>query len=113
MYKEIHNFEKRKIESEKIRLKYSDRVPIIVEKYKKSKVATIDKNKFLAPQDMTIGQFIYIIRKRIQLDSNEALFITINSCAVTSSKLLSEIYENNKDSDGFLYIVYSSENTFG
>lgn len=113
MFKLNHDFDKRKSESSKIKLKYPDRIPIIVEKYKSSNVADIDKNKYLAPKDMTIGQFTYIIRKKIKLKSNEALFITINNKSMTSSNLLSDIYELDHDEDDFLYIVYSSENTFG
>ena len=36
-YKEEHPFEKRKVEGEKIRRKYPDRVPVIVEKAPKVK----------------------------------------------------------------------------
>ena len=62
------------IESSKILEKYPDRIPIIIEKDKKSKLKNIDKNKYLVPKNMTLGQFIYVIRKRIDLDSSEALF---------------------------------------
>ena len=30
-----------------------------------------------------------------------------------SNQSLSEIYDKHKNDDGFLYITYSSENTFG
>lgn len=33
-------------------------------------------------------------------------------CMVTAS-LMSAIYEEHKDEDGFLYMTYSGENTFG
>ena len=73
----------------------------------------IDKQKFLVPRDMNLGQFIYIISKRIKLDANEALFILVNNNLIPGNKVLNEVYENNKDIDGFLYVTYSSENTFG
>ena len=31
----------------------------------------------------------------------------------TSSEILSDIYDKHKNIDGFLYVTYSSENTFG
>jgi len=34
------------------------------------------------------------------------------SCVCTAS-LMSTVYEEEKDEDGFLYITYSGENTFG
>ena len=73
----------------------------------------IDKQKYLVPKDMTLGQFIYIIRKRIQLGSNEALFILVNKSLVPNNKGIYDIYVDNKDADGYLYITYTSENTFG
>lgn len=112
-YKELVDFEKRKSESTRIRRKHPDRIPVIVDKSRDCSLPTIDKQKFLVPQDMTLGQFIYIIRKRIKLESSEALFIMVNNNLMTSTLQLCEIYENQKDEDGFLYIVYTSENTFG
>ena len=99
--------------STNIKNKYPDRVPIIVERYRDANLPNIDKSKYLVPKDMTLGQFIYVIRKRIKLESNQALFIWINNGLVTSSKTMMEIYSENKDEDGFLYIDYTNENTFG
>ncbi|KAJ3111335.1 ubiquitin-like protein atg8 [Phlyctochytrium bullatum] len=46
-FKDEHPFEKRKLEAERIRQKYPDRIPCIVEKAEKSDIATIDKKKYL------------------------------------------------------------------
>jgi len=100
-------------ECSRILNKYPDRVPIIVCKDKNCTLSEIDKQKYLVPQDMNLGQFIYVIRKRIRLQPNEALFVLVNNVLMASNKSLQDIYECNKGSDGFLYIVYSSENTFG
>lgn len=112
-YKNNYSEEKRIDESSRILKKYKDRIPIIVCKAPGCTLPDIDKQKYLVPKDMNVGQFIYIIRKRINLESNEALFVLINNNLSTSNKILQDIYENNKDPDGFLYVTYCSENTFG
>ena len=109
-YKNKNSFSKRKNESKNVIKKYPDRLPIIVQKYHSSELPDIDKVKYLVPKDMTMSQFTFIIRKRISLEPSQAIFITVNSSLVTSSKLLSELYMEEKDDDGFLYITYTNEN---
>ena len=46
-FKEEHNFEKRKLEADRIRQKYPDRIPCIVERADKSEITEIDKKKYL------------------------------------------------------------------
>ena len=70
--------DKRKQESQKIREKYPDRVPVICEKDPKSKMKNIDKTKYLVPNDLTVSQFYYIIRKRLELDKSSALFLLVS-----------------------------------
>lgn len=65
------------------------------------------------PVDLTVGQFVYVIRKRIQLPSEKAIFIFVNDILPPTAALISTIYEEHKDEDGFLYVLYSGENTFG
>ena len=110
---ETHPIEERIKESRKISLKYPTRVPIIVEKSFKCDLQDIDKKKYLVPKDMTMGQFVFVIRKRIKLDTSQALFVMVNNSLESSNKLLGEVYDDKADKDGFLYITYTSENTFG
>ena len=112
-FKEKFSFEKRSNESSNIIEKYPDRIPIIVQKHYKSDLPDVDKCKYLVPRDMNLSQFTFVIRKRIKLDSTQTIFITINNGLVPGNKHLSEIYSESKDEDGFLYITYTNENTFG
>ncbi|KAJ9065312.1 ubiquitin-like protein atg8 [Entomophthora muscae] len=103
-FKSEHPFEKRKAEAERIRSKYPDRIPVICEKIEKSDVPTIDKKKYLVPADLTVGQFVYVIRKRIKLGPEKALFIFVNEQLPPTAALMSAIYDEHKFEDGFLYI---------
>ena len=114
MYKKNNSLEKRNKESENILKKYPNRIPVIVEKSNRCKdINDIDKSKFLVPNDLTMNQFIYVIRKRLKLSAEKALFIFINNKIVANSKTLNEIYQEEKDEDNFLYMNYANENTFG
>jgi GABA(A) receptor-associated protein len=105
--------DKRKSEAERIRAKYPDRVPVICEKADRSDIPDIDKKKYLVPADLTVGQFHYVIRKRIKLAPEKALFLFCSNSIPPNAALMSTVYEEQKDEDGFLYIQYSGESTFG
>jgi len=112
-FKQEHALEKRQAEAQRIREKYPDRVPVIVEKAEKSDIPDIDKKKYLVPADLTVGQFVYVIRKRIKLSPEKAIFVFVNNVLPPTAALISSVYDEHKDEDGFLYIAYSGENTFG
>ncbi|KAF5957479.1 hypothetical protein HYC85_004704 [Camellia sinensis] len=130
-FKQEHDFEKRRAEAARIREKYSDRIPIrywvdekyaqssphwigvIVEKAERSDIPNIDKKKYLVPADLTVGQFVYVIRKRIKLSAEKAIFIFVDNILPPTGAIMSTIYDEKKDEDGFLYVTYSGENTFG
>ncbi|KAH0858487.1 hypothetical protein HID58_086748, partial [Brassica napus] len=113
-FKLSNPLEIRMAESTRIREKYQDRVPVIVEKAEQSDVPDIDKKKYLVPADLTVGQFVYVVRKRIKLGAEKAIFVFVkNTLPPTVAALMSAIYEEHKDEDGFLYLTYSGENTFG
>ena len=95
---------------QKLREKYPNRFPVIVEKNKKCQnLQDIDKKKFLVPEDLTVGQFVYIIRKRIKLEPSEALYLYCNNTLPSTSVLMSSVCSH----DDFAYFTYSKENTFG
>jgi GABA(A) receptor-associated protein len=151
-FKDEHPFEKRKAEAERIRQKYSDRIPVCVtasvsyrqpraaspegldpagrrrvvlhnqtsshlanhlralqvicEKVEKSDIATIDKKKYLVPADLTVGQFVYVIRKRIKLSPEKAIFIFVDEVLPPTAALMSSIYEEHKDEDGYVFFPF-------
>lgn len=46
-----------------IRTKFPNKLPVIVERYHKEKtLPPLDKTKFLVPQEITMAQFVAIIR---------------------------------------------------
>ncbi|KAK3434569.1 hypothetical protein EUGRSUZ_D02047 [Eucalyptus grandis] len=112
-FKQEHDLEKRRAEAARIREKYPDRIPVIVEKAERSDIPNIDKKKYLVPADLTVGQFVYVIRKRIKLSAEKAIFIFVDNVLPPTGAIMSAIYEDKKDEDGFLYVTYSGENTFG
>mmetsp|Transcript_34581 Transcript_34581/g.84130 ORF Transcript_34581/g.84130 Transcript_34581/m.84130 type:complete len:125 (+) Transcript_34581:62-436(+) len=114
-HKEEHSLESRKASSASIRSKHPDRIPVIVEKRARDQsLPDIDKKKFLVPVDLTIGQFVYVIRKRIKLAPEQAIFLFVSTGTLPPSvAALQAVYDMYKDEDGFLYMTYSGENTFG
>ncbi|XP_065582829.1 microtubule-associated proteins 1A/1B light chain 3C-like isoform X1 [Artemia franciscana] len=114
-FKERKTFAARKEEAENIRAKFPTKVPVIVQRSQKEKyLPPLDKTKFLVPQDLAMSQFITVIRNRMAIGSTQAFFLLINGKSMASmSRTLAEIYQEHKDLDGFLYVTYSSEETFG
>jgi len=112
-FKTRHSLEKRKKEFIILKNKYPSRIPVIVEKQKGSDIPDIDKHNFLVPEDLTIGQFMYVIRKRIKLAPERAIFIFVNNQIPTQTLLMNTLHQESRDNDGFLYVTYTGENVFG
>lgn len=119
-FKDTHSFEKRSNESRRIRSKYPDRVPIICD-FKDEVLSVIDnstpKVKYLVPNELTIGQFLYVIRKKVGIDninSAQALFLFVDDSVLPpTSATVASVYAQHSDLDGFLYITVATEKTFG
>ncbi|KAM7521374.1 hypothetical protein LguiA_011276 [Lonicera macranthoides] len=112
-FKEEFTFDERFQESQDIIAKYPDRLPVVVERYTKTDLPEMDKKKYLVPRDMSIGQFIHILSVRLCLSPGKALFVFVKNTLPQTSSLMESVYESFKDEDGFLYMCYSSEKTFG
>ncbi|XP_014665956.1 PREDICTED: microtubule-associated proteins 1A/1B light chain 3C-like [Priapulus caudatus] len=114
-FKQRKSFGTRKEEVASIRSKFPTKVPVIVERYHKERsLPAIDKTKFLVPQDLSMSQFLTIIRNRLHLSANQAFYLIINNKSLASmSTVLAEVYRDDKDDDGFLYMTYASQEMFG
>ena len=106
VYKATNSFESRLAQSSHVLGKYPDRKPLIVF-YNK------EFQKFLVPNDLTLGSFIYLLRKRFNIRPDDALFLFVNNKLFPTSNYIGEIYYTDKDADGLLYINVSKEATFG
>ncbi len=114
-FKQEFTFEQRRMESSRVLQKYQDRLPIICEKNKLASkdCPDIDKKKYLVPKDLTTGQFLYIVRKRMNITPEKAIFLFVGNSMAPTSSLINDLYNSRADKDGFLYITYSYENVFG
>lgn len=106
---------KRKNDCANIIFSYPDKVPVICEKAPGAKINDIDKTKYLVSNELKLIEFIDIIRTRLSLENDSALFIIIGGKHCVSNEMyIGEIYKKYQDpEDGFLYMHYSSELTFG
>ena len=68
----------------------------------KNTLPEMDKKKFLCPSEITVAQFQYVVRKRLKLAPEHALFLIVNNRMPPSSAQLSQVYQEHKDEDGFL-----------
>merc|ERR1712048_1534065 len=98
-FKETHPKAKREFEAERIRKKYPERIPVICEKADGSSIPDIDKKKYLVPCDLSVGQFVYVIRRRIKLSPEKAIFIFVNNVLPPTAALMSSVYEEHKSDD--------------
>ncbi len=113
-FKKKYTLERRKVEASRILKRYPTRIPVICERADTSDIALIDKHKYLVPTELIMGQFIFVIRRRLKLDAAKAIFLFVNNQIIPPSNAsLGELYEEYKSEDGFLYMTYSGENTFG
>ncbi|KAF5896033.1 microtubule-associated proteins 1A/1B light chain 3C-like [Clarias magur] len=98
-----------------IRSKFPNKVPVIVERcIREKRLPLLDKTKFLVPHELTIGQFLCLLRSKIALEASQALYLLIsgkNMCSMTAS--MAEVYSQHGDADGFLYMTYASQDMFG
>jgi len=118
-------FEENKYYSNRLTYKYPDRIPVIIEK---NEHIVLENYKYLLPKNITISQFMSIIRTKMNIASKQALFTFVKSYSsskesynsqkesyilVPMSETIENIYNVHKNGDGFLYIKFGIENTFG
>ena len=106
----------RKQSSDKIKKEFPDKIPVIVEKDPRAKTLNdIDKTKYLVPKEISVTQFSFMLRKRLQLKENEAFFL-IAKCKYTimGENTMDDVYNKYSDKDdGYLYITYTSKEIWG
>lgn len=64
-----------------------------MEKAPKARIGDLDKKKYLVPSDLTVGQFYFLIRKRISLRPEDALFFFVNNVIPPTSATMGSLYQ--------------------
>lgn len=112
-FKNKYTFEKRRSEYEKIHNKYPDKVIVVLEDPKYHTNAKDKTLKRICPFDMSVGQLRFYIRKKRVLDESQSIILFVNNVIPKSNEFMGTINEKYQDDDGFLYISYMIEDTFG
>jgi len=99
--------------ADRIKSKYKNRIPVLV--WDVGKNIEVAKRKFIVPLDITIGQFLYVLRKQLKnITASEGIFIFITdvNTMLPAGDLMSKIYDEHQV-DGFLRLTVTKENAFG
>lgn len=113
-FRDKFTLDKRLEESARVIGKHPDRLPIIIESNDQELLDRINRTKYLIPNTMTVGGFITVLRRRIDLEPSEAIFVLVDgSILPPTAATMSELYNQYQDRDHFLYLLVTKESTFG
>lgn len=120
-FKKDNDLEMRKKTFKELIDAYPNKLPIICEKNPRSKkLNDIAKTKYLVNADFMLYDFYEMIRQKLALKKEEAMFLLVNidskrtnSLQVSTEIKMKSIYEQYKDEDGFLYVFYEGEEVWG
>jgi GABA(A) receptor-associated protein len=87
--------------------KYPDKKPLIFHNENEDDV------KMMADQNMSFAELVYNFRKKKELKPEQALFFFIDSKLLPNHLTVSQIHELYQSRDGFVYVNFYYENTFG
>merc|ERR1711874_429556 len=98
-FKERRGYALRVKDVEQIRTEHPSKVPCIIERFSGEKQLPV---------------LVKIIRRRLQLHPAQAFFLLVNDSTLAPVSMpMSELYRKEMDQDGFLYLVFASQETFG
>ncbi len=113
-YRKNVPFDERKLKAALILKQHSDRIPVVVECSEQLQlVHPLKKNKFIVPFDLSLSQFMFVIRKHMKLDPTYAIFAFINNKMHPITAIMGNLYQDQRDEDGFMYLNIFQESTFG
>ncbi|MCP9265615.1 Metalloendopeptidase [Dirofilaria immitis] len=97
-----HSHSTRKDASE-ARQQQPNKIPVVIERFEGR-----------MPDHITIAELMQIVRRRLQLHPDQTFFLLVNEKSMVSNSMnMYQLYQQEADQDGFLYMVYTSQPAFG
>lgn len=119
-----NSLEERLSHANKILSKYPDRIPVIIDSYDEN--LYLDKKKYLVPPDLTVGQFLLVLRKRLKIKEDKSIFMFVLDDKIPHPYLnrgfknrfriipsCSELISNYVGKDKHVYGLAGFESVFG
>ena len=91
----------------RIRAKYPDRCPVIVEK-RGSTIPQLKRTKFIVPFDLTFSQLLFTIRQQFEVDPGYGIFMMVGGEIVRGGEMV-----GSYDNGSLITVVLCSEYVFG
>lgn len=103
--------EQRKDNAALIMKENPSRVPVLIQN-ERGKLQ-IKKKEFLVPKQFKVVHFIATLRKQINIDPENALYLYVKNHLLKPDRYIAEVYDQYKSDDGFLYINVTDIPTLG
>ncbi|KAL8468983.1 hypothetical protein ACS0TY_031982 [Phlomoides rotata] len=98
-YKKEMPFFLRRTDATDVLQKNPDKIPVVCEPGPMQKTHAV-------PRDWTVGQFADHIRRVNFISELEPMFMFVKKTQVSDDALMSDLYAQHKDADGYLYMTY-------
>jgi GABA(A) receptor-associated protein len=112
---QLPTLQARRTEAERLLLANPTKVPTIIEPRRvRDNRYFMAQNKFLISRDYSFLEFSQLLRNKLKLNANESLYLVAGATTIPSPEVsMARLYETARDTDGFLYISFSSQEAYG
>jgi GABA(A) receptor-associated protein len=100
-------------EIDRLKQQFPEKTFVFVSQAARSTLPPLDKSKYIVPRSSTISQFLFILRSRMKLPPEKALYLFVKNTLPPSSMTFRDIEHLYADDDGAVRITYAAESTFG
>ena len=108
------SLEHRQRELQRVLRNHPDHVPTIITRHTEDD-PPLAREKFLLPKGLTGAELCAVVRRHLPpLPEGQALFLLCGDTMVNGQTTVMSVWDAHRDpDDGFLYVVYTMEHTFG
>jgi GABA(A) receptor-associated protein len=100
-------------ECTRLRTSYPRGVPVVILKDLHCICPDIQQHEFSFLSTLNVAEIMTFVRDRLKLGHRDAIFVFAGSELCVGHQTIKELYQRHVSDDGFLYLVYSSEEAFG